>query len=173
MDIFLTLISVHKIPNVPHAEIPLLAIIAKYGVLIREWGYLLDLSMSKRALWRNVHVDDWIVELAIIASSVTAKKLHYNHVSHSFELQKNLWFNGSFTLHGTGTGTGTGKWWVTIGFYFTRLGLGPCPVPGPVQCEWAISGADVIEFLLLPFSVHRSQSKCKRIRKIKSQGKGN
>ena len=29
--------------------------------------------------------------------------------------------------------TGTGK--VTIIFYCTCLGPGPCPVPGPVQCE--------------------------------------
>ena len=64
---------------------------------------------------------------------------------------------GSFTPNGTGTGTGTGKQWVsilryllytlhrdrnrdidrTIVFYCTHPG--PYPVPGPVQCAWAIS----------------------------------
>ena len=50
----------------------LLEIIAKYGVLINEWGdlyyALLEGSMNKITLWKNVHVDDWTVEGVIIAS---------------------------------------------------------------------------------------------------------
>ena len=50
----------------------LLEIIANYGVLTREWSglyyALLEVSMDKIALWKNVRVDNWTAELAIIAS---------------------------------------------------------------------------------------------------------
>ena len=32
-----------------------------------------------------------------------------------------------------------GQGQVAIVFYCTHPGSGPCPVPGPVQCEWAIT----------------------------------
>ena len=52
----------------------LLANIPKFGVRIREWNgmyyALLEVSMNKIALWKNVHVDDRTAELAIIASNV-------------------------------------------------------------------------------------------------------
>ena len=51
----------------------LLAMIAKYGVLISELGglyyALLELSINKKALWKIVLVDDWTAELVIIASN--------------------------------------------------------------------------------------------------------
>ena len=52
----------------------LLEIIAKYGVLIIEWGdlnyTLLELSIDKIALWKkNVRIDDWTAERAISASN--------------------------------------------------------------------------------------------------------
>ena len=51
----------------------LLAIVAKYGVLISTWGglyyALLEVSMNKIALWENVQIDAWTAELAIIASN--------------------------------------------------------------------------------------------------------
>ena len=54
----------------------LLEIIAKYGVLISKWGglyyafvHVLEVSINKIALWKNLHVDDWTVERAIIASN--------------------------------------------------------------------------------------------------------
>ena len=41
---------------------------------MREWGdlycALLEVSMNKVALWKNVNVDDWKAELAVIASNV-------------------------------------------------------------------------------------------------------
>ena len=53
--------------------VTLLAIIVKHGVLISEWGglyfALLEVSLSKIALWKNVCVDDWTDELAVIASN--------------------------------------------------------------------------------------------------------
>ena len=53
----------------------LLAIIAKYGTLINDWDGLyyavLEVSLQKIALWKNVCVDDWTVPVAIIASNVT------------------------------------------------------------------------------------------------------
>ena len=58
-------------------NVSLLAIIAKYGVLIREWGglydTLLEVSMNKIALWLKFLVDDWTAELAIIASNDAEK----------------------------------------------------------------------------------------------------
>ena len=63
--------------------LPLLAIIAKCGVLIREWGNLydalLEVSTNKRALWKNVRVDDWTAELAAITSlqKILFYKSHY------------------------------------------------------------------------------------------------
>ena len=49
------------------------AIIAKYGILISEWGdlyyALLEVSMNKIALWKNIRVDDRTSELVIIASN--------------------------------------------------------------------------------------------------------
>ena len=43
-----------------------LATIAKYGILIREWRglcyALLEVSINKIALWNNVRVDDWTAE---------------------------------------------------------------------------------------------------------------
>ena len=41
----------------------LLAIIAKYGILIREWGglyyALLEIPMNKIGSWKNVCVEEW------------------------------------------------------------------------------------------------------------------
>ena len=55
----------------------LLAIVAKYGVLVNEWCCLyyafLGVSMNKITLWKNVHVDDWTIELAIIAINVSVE----------------------------------------------------------------------------------------------------
>ena len=56
-------------------SLSLLAIVGKYGVRISEWSglyfALLEVSMNKIALWKNVHVDDWIAESMIIASNVS------------------------------------------------------------------------------------------------------
>ena len=41
-----------------------------------------------------------------------------------------------YTVHIT-QGQGQGR--LTIVFYCTHPRPGPCPVPGPVQCEWAIT----------------------------------
>ena len=65
----------------------LLEIIAKYDVLINEWGglyyRLLEVSVNKTILWKNVSRDDWIAERAIIASDgcntkVTFEECHHN-----------------------------------------------------------------------------------------------
>ena len=47
----------------------LLEIIPKYGVLISKWGglyyafvHVLEVSINKIVLWKNLHVDDWTVE---------------------------------------------------------------------------------------------------------------
>ena len=59
-------------------DLALLTIIAKYGVLIREWDglyyALLEVSMNKIALWKNVLVDDRTAELAITASNVNQQE---------------------------------------------------------------------------------------------------
>ena len=61
----------------------LLGIIVKYDAPIREWGglyyALLEVSMNKIALWKNVHVEDWTAELAIIASNDTLEMATHNH----------------------------------------------------------------------------------------------
>ena len=74
-------------PGVPHnfakfgqnehtwTFISLLAIIAKYDILIKKWDVLyyalLEVFMNKIALWKYVQVDDWTVELVAIASNKT------------------------------------------------------------------------------------------------------
>ena len=51
----------------------LLAIIDKYGGLISEWGSLYNLLLEdvyeQNSIVKNVRVDDWTAELAIIASN--------------------------------------------------------------------------------------------------------
>ena len=51
----------------------LLAFTAKFGVPINQWTWLyevlLEVSMTKIALWIRVYVDDWTAESAVIASN--------------------------------------------------------------------------------------------------------
>ena len=52
---------------------PLLAFIDRYGVLTNQWNWLyealLEVSMTKIALWIRVCADDWAAESAIKASN--------------------------------------------------------------------------------------------------------
>ena len=69
-------------------QTPVLAIIVKYGVLITEWACLYQtLLMKKESIVNSVRVDDWTIELAIIASNDPQK------------LQKNLRIYKIFPKH--------------------------------------------------------------------------
>ena len=58
---------------------PLLAFIAKYDVPTNQWTWLyealLEVSMTKIALWIRVYVDDWTAESAVKASKVAPRHL--------------------------------------------------------------------------------------------------
>ena len=56
----------------------LLAFTAKYGIPTNQWTWLyealLEVSMTKIALWIRVYVDDWTAESAVKASNVLENK---------------------------------------------------------------------------------------------------
>ena len=57
----------------------LLAFIDKYGVLTNQWTWLyealLEVSMTKIALWIRVYADDWAAESAIKASNEKMERI--------------------------------------------------------------------------------------------------
>ena len=69
----------------------LLAIIDKYGGLLRQWAWLyealLEVSMNKISLWINVCVDDWTAEMAITALKIQP---HGN--------ERNAWRNSHYAM---------------------------------------------------------------------------
>ena len=73
-----------------HKTCTLLAFIAKYGVPTNQWTWfyeaLLEVSMTKIALWIRVYVDDWTAESAVKASNVTPLIDYVNSIHFILEL---------------------------------------------------------------------------------------
>ena len=70
-------------------------IIAKYGVLIRQWTGLYYVLLEVSNIVENVRVDNWTAERAIIASTIFTGKPGW----FSFRKIPNYFTSGKFVVH--------------------------------------------------------------------------